>query len=131
MTTQKITTQILVHGRIPSKKNQLRRIKRAGRIYTVPSKNHELWERKQLKLVSDQKELQRIDQFEKVRVVVIFIYFPDNLGSDLTNKAESIMDLLVKAGILKNDKWQVIPRLELVSMGVDRTNPRAEIFITV
>ena len=34
--------------------------------------------------------------------------------ADLTNKAESVMDLLVDYGVLKDDCWTVVPALGLV-----------------
>jgi Holliday junction resolvase RusA-like endonuclease len=55
---------------------------------------------------------------------------PDNRRTDLSNKAESIMDLLVDNGILEDDCWQIVPILALQGMKVDKENPRAEIFIT-
>jgi Holliday junction resolvase RusA-like endonuclease len=54
---------------------------------------------------------------------------PDAIRADLTNKAESIMDLLVDAGVLQDDNWNVVPEVILRCKGIDRTNPRAEITI--
>ena len=59
----------------------------------------------------------------------IYFYFPDNRIADLTNKAESIMDLLVDNKIIKDDNWRIIPELFLKSCGVNKQNPRAEIEI--
>lgn len=58
------------------------------------------------------------------------IYFPNRIRADLSNKFESIGDLLVDAGIIKDDKWECVPRIEIVSGGVDTKNPRAEVEIT-
>lgn len=57
------------------------------------------------------------------------IYFPDRRRSDLTNKAESVMDLLVDFWILKDDSHDVVYTLHLHSGWVDKENPRAEIII--
>lgn len=59
--------------------------------------------------------------------LTILFFFPDNRKTDLSNKAESIMDLLVDNGILIDDNWTIVPRLTLCSGGVDKENPRAEI----
>jgi len=48
---------------------------------------------------------------------------------DLTNKAESIMDLLVDMEVLQDDNWSVVPELRLKFGGVDKHNSRAEIFL--
>jgi crossover junction endodeoxyribonuclease RusA len=56
-------------------------------------------------------------------------YMPDNRKTDLTNKAESIMDLLVDCKIIDDDCWQVIPRIMLDARGVDKENPRVTVWI--
>ena len=61
--------------------------------------------------------------------VQLEFYFPDNRACDLTNKAESILDLLVDCKVIVDDKWQVIPRVFLDSAGVDMDNPRVIIHI--
>lgn len=59
--------------------------------------------------------------------VVLKFYAPDKRPADLSNKAESVMDLLVDSGILKDDNWFVVHNLSLVFGGVDKENPRVEI----
>ena len=54
---------------------------------------------------------------------------PDNRRADLTNKAESIMDLLVDCKVIVDDSWQEVPRLLLNCGGVDQKNPRVDIWI--
>lgn len=49
--------------------------------------------------------------------------------ADLTNKAESIMDALVDAGVLEDDNWFVCGDIRLLFGGIDRLNPRAEVEI--
>lgn len=55
------------------------------------------------------------------------IFFPDRRRSDLTNKAESIIDLLVDYGFIKDDNHDVVYSLHLHSGWVDKDNPRAEV----
>lgn len=64
-----------------------------------------------------------------VAEVEITITFPDKRTADLTNKAESIMDLLVDAYILFDDSHVNVPKLTLRSGGVDKKNAGAEIEI--
>ena len=59
--------------------------------------------------------------------ISIKIYAPDKRKADLTNKAESIMDLLVDNGKIEDDNWFVIGDIRLLFGGVDKVNPRAEI----
>lgn len=57
-----------------------------------------------------------------VREIVLAFKMPDNRRKDLTNAAESVMDLLVDAGILSDDCWQVIPNVTLLGM-LDSKSP--------
>lgn len=61
--------------------------------------------------------------------IQIEFWMPDNRRADLTNKAESVMDLLVDLKIITDDSWQCVPSLTLQSKGIDKINPRAEIWI--
>lgn len=91
----------------------------------VPSEAHEVWHEEQMWALKRQwpKSLVLV----LTRGCVLTFFFADNRGSDLSNKAESVMDLLVDAGVIKDDKWQVIPDLHLKSGGIDKVNPRVEI----
>lgn len=51
------------------------------------------------------------------------------MGADLTNKAESVMDLLVDCGIIVDDSWQVVEKLTLRIGGIDKKNPRVVVEI--
>jgi hypothetical protein len=61
--------------------------------------------------------------------ILITFYPPDRNAGDLTNKAESIMDLLVDMEILEDDNWFICSDIHLKFGGVDKQNPRAEIEI--
>ncbi len=74
-------------------------------------------------------KFQRIGSIENIKSIEIVIYAPDKRKSDLTNKAESIMDLLVDNKIIEDDNWFEIPFITLKFGGVDRGDPRAEIVI--
>jgi len=117
-------TRLTVTGRIPSKKNSRNVFCRKGRPVTIPSKEYLSWHKKScLELIGTK----RIDGMCEIKIV---FFWPDRRITDLTNKAESIMDLLVDNHIITNDSWGYIPNLHLLSGGLDRGNPRAEISIT-
>ena len=117
--------KITLPGRIPSKKNSKQLIYRNKRAYFIPSENYTLWQ---------QEQSYRI---KKIRIPIanatikITIFAPDKRTADLSNKAESVMDLLVDNGILKDDSWFVVNKLLLVFGGVDKENPRAEVEINL
>lgn len=56
-------------------------------------------------------------------------YWPDNRARDLTNHVKAAEDFIVKRGVIKDDCWQVVSRVELVSGGIDKQRPRVDIEI--
>jgi Holliday junction resolvase RusA-like endonuclease len=54
---------------------------------------------------------------------------PDMRKSDLSNKIESINDMLVKYWLLADDNREIISELKVSCNWVDRTHPRCEIDI--
>lgn len=126
---------ITIPGPIPSKKNSLRRIMRGSQVFTVPSSNFERWNKMAFDKLSKTAGLvvanpkQTQPGLNPQSKVTIIFYFPDKRRRDLTNGAESIMDLLVDLGVLYDDCWQAVPELLLQSGGIDRERPRAEVTI--
>jgi hypothetical protein len=112
-----MANKIVITGRCPSKKNSRRPFIRGGRIMNFPSKDYVAWHKVASKELTGSKKIES-------DFLVIKFWFPDNRRTDLSNKAESIMDLLVDNGLLQDDCWQVIRSLTLQSEGVDKTNPR-------
>ena len=109
---------IKLTGNIPSKKNSLRRVKRGNRVFTMASQKFEEWHEDalwQLTAASVPKEAKEM----VVKIVIIFYSGLNKDGSagkrkfDLTNKAESVMDLLVDYGYLEDDNFKVVPDLTL------------------
>ena len=117
------TLTFAITGRIPTKKNHLRRIQRGGRIYTVPSANYEEWER------SHTFDLIGFPQLKPPYRIEVVFFAPCRRASDLSNKFEGIADLLVRAKVLQDDNWFVLSEVSLKFGGVDKKNPRAEISI--
>ena len=115
--------RLVIPGRIPSKKNSRNIFRRDGRIFNIPSKEYERWHQNAgLHLLGKKAH-------DDVKMVELRFFMPDIRKTDLTNKAESIMDLLVDSKILFNDSWQCVPEIHLIAEGVDRKNPRVEIRI--
>jgi len=117
--------KVVLKGRIPSKKNSRIVFVKNGRLMNLPSKDYVKWH----KLASEQ--VSGIPKWETdgISKVELSIWAPDKRASDLTNKAESVMDLLVDNGIIKDDNWWIVNRVELIFKGVDRANPRCEVLI--
>lgn len=65
---------------------------------------------------------------EPVSVKCLF-YMPTKRACDLTNHLESIDDVMVKAGLLKDDNYRIIASHDGSRVYVDKENPRTEVYI--
>lgn len=116
---------LVLKGRIPSKKNSKKIVCRGRFPMVLPSSAYEAWQEEMMWELKSQ-DSSRVDNISKIEIL---FYAPDKRKADKTNKAESIMDLLVDVGIIEDDNWFVFPELVLKFGGVDRESPRAEIVI--
>ena len=116
---------ITITGRIPSKKNARQAINMGGRCILIPNKLYKEWHRDALIEVAQQVDHKAQPFGKEIRIVM---FAPDARKFDLTNKAESCMDLLVDAHVIEDDNYEIVPRLILEFGGIDRENPRAEIY---
>lgn len=116
---------LTIKGRIPSKKNSRNIFFRRGRLMNIPSAKYKEWHK------SATEQLKRVPKkhLEDIESIIIEFYAPDKRATDLTNKAESVMDLLVDTGIIKDDNWYIVRRIALIFKGVDKLNPRALVSI--
>lgn len=112
--------KITINGRVPSKKNS-RINTRSGRSF--PSSKYTSWH----KDASYQLKQQDTEKFVTKGGIALHFWLPDNRRCDLTNKAESVMDLLVDNGLLEDDCWQITGMVVLIPEGIDIDNPRVEI----
>ena len=122
-----------LHFTIPlppvTKKNSQRIMhsSKTGRPFIMPSQNymdHEaeaVWHCKRARV---QRPIE-----EPVEVKCLF-YMPTRRRVDLTNLLESIDDVLVRAGVLKDDHSGIIVSHDGSRVLYDKDNPRTEVSIT-
>ncbi|HRN86086.1 MAG TPA: hypothetical protein PK863_02040 [Candidatus Dojkabacteria bacterium] len=106
----------ILEGIIPSKKNSRRMIMRGGRKFSVPSVNHEQWARDKKWELNVQKALYRSEIELPVNTPVkIDVLFgtASKRKWDLSNKFESIADLLVDTAILSDDNYTILRHVNL------------------
>ncbi len=108
---------ILIKGRTPSKKNS-RINTRSGRSF--PSAKYTAWHKDASRQLIGQPQIGN-------KNITLEFWMPDQRRCDLTNKAESIMDLLVDNFHIIDDCWQETGPIHLIPMGVDKENPRCKI----
>ena len=93
-------------------------------MFLVSSKKHKEWEEEKMWVLKGIH-----GQYKKCAITAVF--FPSTKRrADLSNKWESVGDLLVKAGILEDDNWFCVVDLRLMIGEVDKHNPRVELYIT-
>jgi hypothetical protein len=116
---------LVIKGDVPSKKNskQIFRNRITGRPFIKSSEAYERWHPEAA------KQLMGIEPVDIVTTITLTFYPSSKRRSDLTNKAESIMDLLVDCKIILDDNWFKVPKLVLQFGEVDKINPRVEIII--
>lgn len=122
--TDAIGMKIVINGDCPSKKNSRALVVRGGRPFSFPGKHYAQW----LRDVNKQLLGKRLE-YPVVNSISMTFYPATKRKSDLTNKAESVMDALVFNEILSDDNWFVVPTISLNFGGVDPKNPRVEIQI--
>lgn len=113
-----------MHGLTPSKKNSVGLMFRKGKMFKFPNSRYQSWHKTALQSLKIAPV--SIDSTISVHLTV---YGDTKRKFDLSNKAESVMDLLVDAKILADDNYEVVPHLILSYGGIDKENPRCEIRI--
>jgi len=110
-------------GRIPSKKNS-RITLRNGR--TIPSKAYTAWHS-----IAEAQLLDLANEgLDEPLSITYQFYLPDRRRTDLSNKIESVNDLLVDIGFITDDNANILSVLHVYYMGVDKENPRCEIGVS-
>ena len=112
--------QKIIYGLTPSKKNSKIISCRGNRPCLFPSSKYTEWHKDALVQIIGMKPIE-------ANKLTLTFYAGDNRKFDLTNKAESIMDLLVDAGIIEDDNYSIIGELTLKFGGVEKDNARCQI----
>jgi Holliday junction resolvase RusA-like endonuclease len=118
---------IIISGRIPSKKNSKLIICRGKFPMIISNPKFQAWHEEQMWRL---KTL-RLPKEPITRCIISIEYYaPDLRSSDLDNKNTTILDLLKDANVIFDDNWNVVHCLNSKLVAIDRDNPRAEITIT-
>ena len=121
------------HGVVHSKKNQRQTFRSysTGRIVNIPSKQARIQEGVMVTGFKAQRIRQRWWRADEnaTYAVKMVIYQKDRHRRDLDNQMTTILDALVKAGVIPDDSDKYVRRLEVEYGGVDSADPRAIIEI--
>lgn len=104
--------RMIIKGETPSKKNSRIQLPN-GR--NIPGKKYQQWHKDAMSQAVAQKKL--LQQLPVTREVVIHLDFVhgDQRRRDSDNGTSSILDLLVDAGILEDDKWQIVRQIHITN----------------
>lgn len=70
------------------------------------------------------------EDFENKRIeVIVEVWNKDERKHDLDNQVSTILDALVKAGVLPDDSQRTVWKLSATYMGIDKEDPRAQITV--
>lgn len=116
--------KLTISGTTPSKKNS-RINTRSGRSF--PSKRFTEWDSVAVPELQEQFKGLKITDYP-ITVTMVF-YNGDKRRHDLDNQCSSILDTLVKAGVLEDDNQKYVEAIQLQYGGHDKTNPRCEVFL--
>lgn len=96
---------------------------RAGRMMNFPSKIYMEWRRSAMLQLKAYK-----GQADKRATIIYMFYVKDNRRRDLDNMIASVNDVLVEAGLLKDDSWQWLA-IGGAQAAYDKANPRVALWI--
>jgi len=111
-----------------SKKNsqQILVNRKTGRPFIMPSSAYKAYQKAALMLIPA-KARQHIDYPVNVKAT---FYMPTRRACDLTNMLESLDDVLVDAGVLIDDNYNVVTGHDGSRVLYDKEHPRTEVEIT-
>lgn len=114
-----------IHGAPITKKNSQRIIRVAGnRPMIVPSAKFKEYEREAVYQIPARYKGKKLDGQYNLRVEY---YMPTRRRVDLVNLLEATCDILVSAGVIKDDHSGIIVAHDGCRVHYDKEDPRAEI----
>ena len=110
-----------------TKKNNMQIVKNRSQSYVIQGKAYRQFEKDCLNVIPHQYRL----HIQEPCIVYTKYYMPDKRRVDISNLLAASHDILVKAGVLEDDNYKIIPKIIAEYGGVDRENPRTEYRIEV
>lgn len=120
---------MVILGNVPSKKNSKRIVtnRSTGKPFIISSKIHESWHTTAIPEMKKQWEGYAVTAYP-IDVTIIF-FWKDLRRHDLDNGVATILDALKDAGVIEDDDFTHIQCVQAQYGGLDRENPRCEIYL--
>lgn len=108
-----------------TKKNSQVIAKHNGRTFVVQNKLYKKYEKECLNVIEPPEK--PIDEPVNVRMR---FFMPTRRRVDLVNLQQACLDILVRAGVLEDDNFNIVYSMDGSRVFYDKENPRTEIEIT-
>jgi Holliday junction resolvase RusA-like endonuclease len=125
----------IIFGKFYAKKNSYRHFwhRYTNKMITTVSANYSSWHKDAMKQLgcfsANGKGKKSTEAIDCQVILKCHFYNYDNRTRDVSNFLEGIQDLLVEAGILKDDNFKIVIGHDGTRMFVDKSSPRMEFWI--
>ena len=134
---QPVMLRLVLEGTIPSKKNnKILKVNKAGKPYQTTAAHFKKWMREKAVPKVEAWLLRQLEERPEISFPIdaplkcsIMFYFGDKRTRDLGNKEETIYDLLVDCGVIKNDSCYVVSKKSCDWM-YRKGKPGADVYLT-
>lgn len=118
--------EILIHGQPVTKKNSMRLVNVRGRTIPIPSKAYKEYEHLCMAQIPAWKRV----QLDKPVNIKCEYWMGTRRQVDLLNLLGATMDILVAAGVIRDDNSRIVVSHDGSRVGYDKDDPRVLITIT-
>jgi Holliday junction resolvase RusA-like endonuclease len=121
--------KLVIKGNVPSKKNSKRIVtnRGTGKPMLISSQRQMDWHKEAIPEMKKQFQGFQVTEYP-IGVTMIF-FWGDLRRHDLDNGMATILDALKDAGIIEDDNFNFIDTVQAQYGGLDRENPRVEIYL--
>lgn len=121
----------VIHGQTPAQKNskQMAYNRSTGKMFPVSSAVTKKWKRQAIKELKALLAAGEVTPITEPVSLTLVLHVQDNRPRDNDNMLSSIQDLLVELGVIEKDNWQRLNPVTVECAGIDRDNPRAEVWL--
>jgi Holliday junction resolvase RusA-like endonuclease len=121
--------KLVVRGNVKAKKNNKRVVynKKTGKPFIMTDKDTDAYIKDAISQLKEQFEGYKISGYP-ITVQMVF-YYPTKHRKDIDNSTSTILDCMVKAGVIEDDDVLHVNELYSFFGGYDKDEPRVEILL--